>query len=87
MRAAAKTGFATATDLADYLVKKGLPFREAHEVVGKAVAYGLDCGKDLSEMTVEELQQFGAVEADVLEALSLESCVQARNHIGGAGEE
>ncbi len=86
MRAAAKTGFATATDLADYLVKKGLPFREAHEVVGKAVAYGLDCGKDLSEMTVEELQQFGDVEDDVLEALSLESCVQARNHIGGAGE-
>ncbi|MCL6268366.1 argininosuccinate lyase [Sansalvadorimonas sp. 2012CJ34-2] len=86
MRAAAKTGFATATDLADYLVKKGLPFREAHEVVGKAVAYGLDCGKDLSEMTIEELQQFGAVEEDVLEALSLESCVEARNHIGGAGE-
>ena len=79
MRAAAKKGFATATDLADYLVKKGLPFREAHEIVGKAVAYGLDCGKDLSEMSLEELRQFSdVIGGDVQEALSLEGCVVAR---------
>jgi argininosuccinate lyase len=55
---AAKRGFSTATDLADYLVRQGMPFRDAHEVVGKSVAYGLSTGKDLSEMTLDELQQF-----------------------------
>lgn len=87
MRAATKKGFATATDLADYLVKKGVPFREAHEIVGKAVAYGLNTGKDLSEMTLDELQQFsGVIEDGVQDALSLEGCVSARSHIGGTGE-
>ncbi|MCP4064161.1 MAG: argininosuccinate lyase, partial [Gammaproteobacteria bacterium] len=58
MRVAAKRGFSTATDLADYLVKKGVPFRDAHEIVGKSVAFGVAEGRDLSDMTLEELQQF-----------------------------
>ncbi|MTI15294.1 argininosuccinate lyase [Sansalvadorimonas verongulae] len=87
MRAATRKGFATATDLADYLVKKGVPFREAHEIVGKAVAYGLNTGKDLSDMTLNELQQFsGVIEYGVQDALSLEGCVSARGHVGGTGE-
>ncbi len=84
MRAAAMQGFSTATDLADYLVGKDMPFRDAHEVVGKAVAYGVETGKDLSEMTLEELQQFSKVITDeVFEVLTLEGSVAARDHIGG----
>lgn len=85
MYAAAKQGFSTATDLADYLVRKGLAFRDAHEIVGKAVAYGIRSGKDLSEMTLEELQKFsGKISADVTEALTLEGSVGARDQIGRA---
>lgn len=81
---AAKQGFSTATDLADYLVRKGLPFRDAHEVVGKAVALGVETEKDLSEMTLEELQQFSdMITDDVFEVLTLEGSVAARDHIGG----
>ncbi|MCH2158287.1 MAG: argininosuccinate lyase [Oleiphilaceae bacterium] len=84
MRNAALKGFATATDLADYLVVKGMPFRDAHEVVGKAVAYGIERGKDLSEMSLEELQQFSdTIVDDVFDVLTLEGSVNARNHIGG----
>src|SRR5690554_928877 len=85
MYEAAKRGFSTATDLADYLVRKGIPFRDAHEIVGKSVAYGIETGKDLSEMTLEQLQQFSdLIQADVFEkALTLEASVNARNHIGG----
>jgi argininosuccinate lyase len=84
MREAARRGFSTATDLADYLVRKGVPFRDAHEIVGKAVRHGLDTGQDLAEMSLEELQRFSAViEADVFEVLTLEGSVAARNHIGG----
>jgi len=84
MYEAAKRGFSTATDLADYLVRKGVPFRDAHEIVGKSVAYGVQTGKDLSEMSLEELQQFSSViEARVFEVLTLEGSVAARNHIGG----
>ena len=84
MYEAAKRGFATATDLADYLVVKGIPFRDAHEIVGKAVAHGVDTGKDLSEMTLEELQQFGeCIEQDVFDVLTLEGSVAARDHLGG----
>jgi argininosuccinate lyase len=84
MREAAKRGFSTATDLADYLVRRGIPFRDAHEVVGKAVRYGLDVGKDLAELTLEELRGFSsAVEADVLEVLTLEGSAAARDHLGG----
>ncbi len=84
MRRAALQGFATATDLADYLVRKGLPFRDAHEVVGKAVAAGIESNKDLSEMSLAELQTFNdLITADVFDVLTLEGSVQARDHIGG----
>ena len=84
MLEAAKRGFSTATDLADYLVVKGMPFRDAHEVVGKSVAYGIESGKDLSEMSLEELQQFSdTISADVFDVLTLEGSVAARDHIGG----
>lgn len=88
MRDAALKGFATATDLADYLVKKGMPFRDSHEVVGKAVAFGIEQGRDLSEMTLEELQKFsGDIEEDVFAVLTLEGSVAARNHIGGTAPD
>ena len=88
MREAARRGFSTATDLADYVVRKGIPFRDAHEIVGKAVAYGIDKGKDLSEMTLEELQQFsGDISEDVFDVLTLEGSVAARNHIGGTAPD
>ncbi len=84
MLEAAKRGFSTATDLADYLVVKGMPFRDAHEVVGKSVAYGIETNKDLSEMSLEELQQFSdTISADVFDVLTLEGSVAARDHIGG----
>ncbi len=83
-REAAMRGFSTATDLADYLVRKGLPFRDAHEVVGKSVAYGIAENKDLSEMSHAELQTFSAdIEQDVFDVLTLEGSVNARDHIGG----
>ena len=85
---AAKQGFSTATDLADYLVRKGLPFRDAHEVVGKAVAYGVANSKDLSEMDIDELKGFSAmIDDDVFKVLSLEGSVAARNHIGGTAPD
>ncbi|HHJ34702.1 MAG TPA: argininosuccinate lyase [Gammaproteobacteria bacterium] len=81
---AAKQGFSTATDLADYLVRKSLPFRDAHEVVGNAVAKGVKEGKDLSELTLEELQQFSdKIEGDVFDVLTLEGSVASRDHTGG----
>ncbi len=84
MLAAARQGFATATDLADYLVRKNVPFRDAHDIVGKAVAFGIDCGRDLSQMTLEELQRFSPhIGADVFGVLTLEGSVAARNHLGG----
>jgi len=88
MYQSAKQGYATATDLADYLVKKGLPFRDAHEVVGNAVAYGIEQGKDLSECSLEEMQGFDdRIEADVFDVLTLEGSVNARNIIGGTAPE
>ncbi len=88
MYKAAKQGFSTATDLADYLVRKNLPFRDAHEVVGKAVAMGVSTGKDLSELTLADLQQFSdKIEADVFEVLTLEGSVGSRNHVGGTAPE
>ncbi len=88
MRAAALKGYATATDLADYLVRKGIPFRDAHEIVGKAVARGIELGKDLAELSIEELQVFSdRIDGDVFEVLTLEGSVAARNHIGGTAPE
>ena len=84
MREAAFRGFSTATDLADYLVKKGLPFRDAHEVVGKAVALGVSKSCDLSELDLAELQGFSdLITDDVYQVLTLDGSVAARNHIGG----
>ena len=84
MRRAALQGYATATDLADYLVRKGMPFRDAHEVVGNAVRLGIETGRDLSALTLDELQRLSAlIEADVFEVLTLEGSVKARNHLGG----
>ena len=84
MRAATMKGYATATDLADYLVRKGLAFRDAHEVVGKAVALGVQRGVDLSELSLDELQGFSdLIGEDVFEYLTLEGSLNARNHIGG----
>lgn len=84
MREAALRGFSTATDLADYVVRKGIPFRDAHEIVGKAVAYGIEQNKDLGEMSLEELQQFSdQITEDVFEVLTLDGSVSARDHIGG----
>ncbi len=84
MRAAALQGYATATDLADYLVKKGLPFRDAHEAVARAVRHCVDHGCDLSEMSLGDLQAFSAlITDDVFAVLTLEGSVAARDHIGG----
>ena len=85
---AAKKGFATATDLADYLVRKGMAFRDAHEVVGLAVKLGLDSERDLSELSLTELQSFSEmITADVFDVLSLEGSVAARKHIGGTAPD
>ncbi len=79
-----KLGFSTATDLADYLVRKGMPFRNAHEVVGNAVRLGVDTERDLADMELSELQQFSdLITDDVFEYLTLEGSVAARDHHGG----
>lgn len=84
MRAAAQKGYATATDLADYLVKKGLPFRDAHETVAHAVKLAAQKGVDLSELSLTELQAFNPnVADDVFAVLSLEGSLNARNTLGG----
>ena len=84
MRQAAMKGFATATDLADYLVRKGIAFRDAHEVVGKSVAYCIQKGCDLADLDLDELRRFSpAIDGDVFDSLTLEGSVAARDHIGG----
>jgi len=84
MREAARRGFSTATDLADYLVRLGLPFRDAHEVVGQAVAHGVASDLDLAEMDLATLQGFCAdIREDVFEVLTLEGSIAARDHLGG----
>jgi argininosuccinate lyase len=84
MRTAAASGYSTATDLADYLVRRGVAFRDAHEIVGSAVRLAIDRGRDLSEMALAELQALSPViEADVFEVLTPEGSVAARDHFGG----
>jgi argininosuccinate lyase len=84
MRAAAAEGFATATDLADYLVRKGMPFREAHEVVAQAVRICAGRKCDLADLTLPELQQFShLISDDVYASLTLDGALIARSHIGG----
>ena len=84
MHAAARAGYATATDLADYLVRKGMAFRDAHAAVGQAVQHGLAQGLDLAEMDLQTLQGFAAcIEADVYDILTVEGSVASRDHVGG----
>ena len=84
MREAANAGYLTATDLADYLVRKDLPFRDAHEIVGRIVAYAVEKGSTLDELSLEELQSFSpAIEQSVFEIISIDGSVAARDHFGG----
>jgi argininosuccinate lyase len=84
MRDAAREGYATATDLADYLVRKGIPFREAHEIVAQAVRYAAGQRRDLPELQLSELQEFStAIGNDVFDVLTLEGSLAARSHVGG----
>lgn len=88
MYQSAKQGYATATDLADYLVNKGLAFRDAHEVVGKSVSFAIEQQKDLAELSLQDLQTFSKlIEEDVFQVLTLEGSVNARNHVGGTAPE
>ncbi|MGA1675190.1 MAG: argininosuccinate lyase [Pseudomonadales bacterium] len=85
LREAALEGYTTATDLADYLVRRQVPFRDAHEIVGRAVGYAVAAGRSLESLSLKELKQFGgdAIDAPVSEVLTLEGSVNARNHFGG----
>lgn len=84
MEAAAIKGHTTATDLADYLVIKGIPFRDAHEIVGKAVGYAIEEKKDLSSLDLSELKRFSAlISEDVFDIITVKGSVNARNHTGG----
>ncbi|MGF6148264.1 Argininosuccinate lyase [Kingella potus] len=88
MRNAVMQGFATATDLADYLVKKGMPFRDSHEVVARAVRRADEAGVDLSALPLQVLQEFSSLIADdVYEVLTPEGSLRARNHLGGTAPE
>ena len=88
MAARCRQGFATATDLADYLVRKGVAFRDAHEIVGRSVRRAIEQGCDLAELPLEELQRFsGAIDADVYDVLTLEGSVASRDHLGGTAPD
>jgi argininosuccinate lyase len=88
MRAAAGAHYSTATDLADYLVRKGLPFREAHEIVGKTVRYAIAQGKELAELSLREFRQASSrIDPDVYEAITVEASLRARGVIGGTAPE
>lgn len=87
-RAGATAGYLNATDLADYLVRRGVPFRTAHEAVGKAVLYAIDEGKELNELSIDELRQFAAeIDDDVTDALSIEASIASKSAIGGTSPE
>ena len=88
MEQAALKGYATATDLAEYLVRLEVPFRDAHEIVGGTVHYAIEQGKPLSDLSLEELQNFGPmIKDDVYDVLTLQGSVNARNHFGGTAPE
>jgi len=88
MRKAALQGFSTATDLADYLVKKGIPFRDAHEIVARSVQYAEQKGCDLADLDLSELQRFSKhIEPDIFSVLTLEGSLESRNHIGGTAPQ
>ncbi len=88
MREVAGAQYATATDLADYLVRKGVPFRDAHEIVGKTVRYGLGQGKELAELSLDEFRQMSPlIDEDVYAAITVEASLRARAAIGGTAPE
>ena len=88
MLSGARGGFTNATDVADYLVKKGVPFRESHAVVGKMVAMAIELGKALDEFTMEEFKKCSdLIEEDIYDAISMQTCVDGRNLIGGTATE
>ncbi len=88
MRIAAARGFSTATDVADYCVRKGLPFRQAHEVVGKTVRYCVETGKDIPELSLDEFRQFSElIDTDIYDYVTLEASVNARKATGGTARE
>lgn len=88
MRSAAVGGFTNATDAADYLVKNGLPFRDAHKVIGEIVAYCLEKGLGIEALSIEELQNFSSLfKEDVFDAISLKTCVDTRKIKGGTATE
>ncbi len=88
MKASAMNGFTNATDAADYLVKNGVPFRDAHGIIGKLVLYCIDNNKAIDELTLEELKEISPVfKDDIYDAISLETCVEKRNTIGAPGPE
>jgi argininosuccinate lyase len=87
-RAAASTGYMNATELADYLVRKGMAFREAHEVVGKIVMRAVELGKELEQLTVEELREFSTeINADVYGCLTLEATLNSKSQVGGTARQ
>lgn len=88
MNEGAKGGFTNATDIADYLVKKGVPFRSSHEIVGKMVARAVETKRDLDEFTLSEMQEFSPlIESDIYHAIDIVTCVEKRNIVGGPAKE
>lgn len=88
MKVSAALGFSTATDLADYLVRKGLPFRDAHHVVGKSVAFAIEKSVDISELSLKELKQFSElIDADIYDFITLDASVNSRTAFGGTAQE
>ena len=88
MYAKVSSGFINATDLADYLVLKGVPFREAHGIVGASVRYCIDNGKKLEELSIDEFRKFSnLIDKDVYDAISIEACVERRNSEGGTSSQ
>jgi argininosuccinate lyase len=88
MRKSAMNGFTNATDAADYLVNHGVPFRDAHGIVGQLVLYCIEKGKSLLDMTLDEYKAISPVfDDDIYQAISLEECVSKRNTIGAPGRE
>jgi argininosuccinate lyase len=88
MRIAAGRGFATATDIADYLVRKGLPFRDAHEVVGRTVRFCIEHGKEIPDLTLEDFRRFSTeIDRDIFDHVTLEASVNARKATGGTARE
>jgi len=86
--AAASSGYMNATELADYLVRKGVPFRDAHEIVGKVVMQAIELGKELEQLSIDELREYSSlIEDDVYEALSLERTLSSKSQIGGTARE